>query len=237
MTYEEIIDNVRDLGFSDDAEIEEFGELVPNAVERAVTEINIAVPGAAPRNEHYDFYVGEADKDLIYIDMEDVDNRFMEFAETDMLYKKAVLTDEERAELDELRQKEADGTATEDELIRLAELEEEYRKGVFVKFTDFEIMNESTIILDQTNYRGDFRVIYKRSHERFTGAESQLSQEVPLNRKVHHIVAFLAAYYVWLEDEPTKAAQYYNMYEQKVAEIKAEALNKKPRIRIIPGGI
>lgn len=200
MTYAEIIANIRDLGFSDNDEIEEFGELVPNAIERAVTQINIDVPGAAPRNTQYDFTVAAEDTDLVYVDMEDVDSSFMEFAETNMLYKPST-------------------------------------SNVYTKFTDFDIMNESTIILDPASYDGAFRVIYKKAHTKFTGAEDQLDTQVPLNQKVHHLVEFLAAYYVWLEDEPTKAAQYYNMYEQKIAEIKAEELNKKPRMRILLGGI
>ena len=44
MTYKELIDNIRDLGFSDDSEIDEFEEdvdVIANAINRAITEISI----------------------------------------------------------------------------------------------------------------------------------------------------------------------------------------------------
>ena len=200
MTYQECIDNIRDLGFSDDAEMEEFGELVYNSINRAISEINVAVPGSAPRNEQYDFSVEEADTDLIYIDMEDEDEAFMEFADTAMLYM-------------------ANG------------------KEFYTKFNDFDVVNESTVLLDPTNYNGDFRILYKVAHETFAGTDAQRREELPLARKVHHLVPLLAGYYVWLEDEPTKAAQYYNMYEQRKEEIVQTSQSTKPRVRVLAGGM
>lgn len=41
MNYGQVIDQIRDLGFADDSEIEEFGELVPHAINRAITEISM----------------------------------------------------------------------------------------------------------------------------------------------------------------------------------------------------
>lgn len=237
MTYEEVIANIRDLGFSDNEEIQDFGELVPNAIERAITEINVAVPTAAPRNAYYDFTVDSTTNDPIYIDMEDIDDAFMEFADTEMLFKKTVLTENEKAERAELTEKQSLGTITEEEEVRLTNLNEKENTRTYTRFHDFDIMNESTIILDPTGYDGDFRVIYKKSHERFTGASAQLQEQIPLNRKVHHLVELLAAYYVWIEDEPTKAAQYYNMYETELNEVKMKSMNKKPRMRVLAGGI
>ena len=51
MNYGELKDQIRDMGFSDDAEIEEFGELIPNSINRAIEEINLNV---APIIETYE---------------------------------------------------------------------------------------------------------------------------------------------------------------------------------------
>jgi len=198
MTYQELIDNIRDLGFSDDEEMEEFGELVPNAINRAISEINLDVPGAAPRNKEYDFTVLATDTARMYIDMESVDPDFMEFAETYMLH----------AEPDSV---------------------------VFTEFNDFEVKNESTIVIDPAGYEGTFRVIYKAAHAKFTGNE--LSDTLPLTAAVHYLVPLLASYYVWLEDEPSKAVQYLNRYEQLLEEYKAKLANKRLRVRVLPGGM
>lgn len=198
MTYEQLIAHVRDLGFGEDSEIQGFDEVVPNAINLAIAKINLEVPGSAPRNSEYDFSVDEADEETIYIDMEDIDEDFMEFAETPMLYSK-------------------EGSS------------------FYLRFNNFDIINESTIVLDETEYAGDFRVLYKVSHERFTGTPAQLREELPLARKVHEIVPLLVAYFVWLDDEPSKAAQYYNMYEAAIEAIKEKA--NQPKGRVLEGGI
>lgn len=198
MTYEQLIAHVRDLGFGEDSEIQDFDEVVPNAINLAIAKINLEVPGSAPRNSEYDFSVDEADEETIYIDMEDIDEDFMEFAETPMLYSK-------------------EGSS------------------FYLRFNNFDIINESTIVLDETGCAGDFRVLYKVSHERFTGTAAQLREELPLARKVHHIVPLLVAYFVWLDDDSTKAAQYYNLYREAI-ETLSEAANI-PRGRILEGGI
>ena len=137
------------------------------------------------------------DEEVMYIDMESIDPKFMELAETAMLYAK---------------------------------------DDIYTKFNDFDLMNESTIVFDPTDYEGDFRVLYKVYHDDFT-EDSDLSEEIPLARKVHHIVPLLAGYYVWLEDEPQKAAQYYNLYEQEKTEIEMKSQTNKFKCRVLPGGM
>ena len=41
MNYGQVVEQIRDLGFADDNEIEEFDAIVPNAINRAITEISI----------------------------------------------------------------------------------------------------------------------------------------------------------------------------------------------------
>lgn len=199
MTYQQLIDNIKSLGFSDDAEMQEFAEsgVLYDSINRAIAEINFAVPGSAPRNKEYTFSVDKEDEEVMYIDMESIDPKFMELAETAMLYAK---------------------------------------DDIYNKFNDFDLMNESTIVFDPTDYEGDFRVLYKVYHDDFT-EDSALDEEIPLARKVHHIVPLLAGYYVWLEDEPQKAAQYYNLYEQEKTEIELKSQSNKFKCRVLPGGM
>lgn len=203
MTYQELLNNIRDLGFSDDSEMEDFGELVPNSINRAITEINLEV---APIVERYEFEIAsdtkdadgnvvEGDTGLLYLTMPDIDGNFLDFADTPVRIKS--------------------GDAE-----------------TYIRFADYEIEAEDTLVIDQDKNKGEFRVFYKAAHTPFDG--SQTAEEIPLPKKTHHLVPLLSAYYVWLEDEPTKASQYYNLYEQKKGELSA---NVKPRMRVLEGGI
>lgn len=229
MNYQEVINNIRDLGFSDDSEMEEFGELVPNSINRAITEINLSF---APIIERYEFEITGVDKGFLYITMPDVDEMFLDFADTPVLY--------------------AETTAHRDgNEIKTTEIEH------YDIFSDYDIEANDTIVIDLSKFNGNvpdpekdpdsyavaaektysIRIFYKADHEKFTGSESQLSEELPLPRKAHHLVPLLAAYYVWLEDEPTKAAQYFNTYEQKSQEVLANSQSSHIKIRVLSGGI
>lgn len=192
MLYQDVLNQIRDLGFSDDAEIQDFGELVPNAINRAITEINLEV---APIVERYEFEIADEDTGYLYLTMPDLDATFLDFADTPVRIRKG---------------------DTE----------------MYTSFANYDIEAGDTLVIDQDEHKGEFRVFYKSAHTPFTG--TQTGVEVPLPQKVHHLVPLLAAYYVWLEDEPSKAAQYYNLYEQKKQEMQAGV---KPRMRILEGGI
>lgn len=93
MNYGELKEQIRDLGFAEDAEIEEFDGVVPNAINRAVTEINLLV---APNIGTYTFEQDGKSDDLIYYDMEELTAdedgtiRFLEFADTPVKIGKGV---------------------------------------------------------------------------------------------------------------------------------------------------
>ena len=218
MIYQELINNIRDLGFSDDSEMEEFGELVNNAINRSITEINLEV---APIIERYEFelrgdiddghgkVVEKGDSGFLYITMPDIDDNFLDFADTPVLYSHT-------------RTKGGETVET----------------PLYTRFNDYEIEAGDTIVINVDdlhigkNQTYSFRVFYKVLHVTFDGTQPGLA--IPLPLKVHHLLPLLASYYIWLEDEPTKAAQYYNLYEQKKAEL---TLNAKPRMKVLPGGI
>ena len=62
MNYGELKAQIRDLGFAEDAEIDEFDEVVPNAINRAITEINLIV---TPNIGTYKFEQDGKESDLL----------------------------------------------------------------------------------------------------------------------------------------------------------------------------
>ena len=199
MTYQELINEIRDLGFSDDSESEEFAEagLLYSAINRAITRINLEL---YPIIEKYEFDISDDDTGYLYITMTDIDDLFLDFADMPVLF-------------------ERDGA------------------NFYTKFGDYEIESDNTLVINADKHKGSFRVFYKVAHDTFTGKTSQLKEDLPLQLKVHHLVPLLASYYVWNEDEPTKAAQYLNLFEAEKAELKEQALARKFKVRVVSGGL
>lgn len=199
MTYQELINEIRDLGFSDDSEIEEFAEagLLYSAINRAITRINLEL---YPIIEKYEFDISDDDTGYLYITMTDIDDLFLDFADMPVLF-------------------ERDGA------------------NFYTKFGDYEIEADNTLVINADKNKGSFRVFYKVAHDTFTGKTAQLKEDLPLQLKVHHLVPLLASYYVWNEDDPTKAAQYLNLFESEKAELKEQALARKFKVRVVSGGL
>ena len=199
MTYQELINEIRDLGFSDDSEIEEFAEagLLCSAINRAITRINLEL---YPIIEKYEFDISDDDTGYLYLTMTDIDDMFLDFADMPVLF-------------------ERDGA------------------NFYTKFGDYEIETDNTLVINADKNKGSFRVFYKVAHDTFTGKTAQLKEDLPLQLKVHHLVPLLASYYVWNEDEPTKAAQYLNLFESEKAELKEQALARKFKVRVVSGGL
>jgi hypothetical protein len=224
MTYQELIANIRDLGFSDDDEVTEFGELVPNSINRAITEIATDMSAETPHSGTYEFTLTPDDTGTVYIDMTDdivvpggegepdvtIPTYFIGFADTAMMFKQRYFDEDGQSDPEKDQQ-------------------------FFSKFSDYDVMNHNTVILDADKYNGDFKILYKKAHTPFTGSSEELASDLPLPLKVHHLVPLLSAYYIWLEDEPSKAAQYYNLYEQKLTAIRDA--DNQPKLRILDGGL
>ena len=229
MNYQDVIDNIRDLGFSDDDEMEEFGDLVPNSINRAITMISL---NTDPIIEKYEFEITGVDTGFMYIDMTEVDDMFMDFADVPVMYSEQTAY----RDGDEIKTKET---------------------PYYTPFNNYFIESNNTIVIDADsfnrsipdpeknpneyelaqNHTYSFRICYIADHDPFTGEEKQLRLDLPLPRKAHHLVPLLAAYYVWMEDEPTKAAQYYNLYEQENEKMKAKDSSKNLRVRVLSGGM
>ena len=194
MNYEELKSELVSLGFSDESELNEFGDIVPQALNRAITEINLTI---APIIGTYEFTQTGEDSVLLYYDMEELtredgDVVFLSFADTPVMVG----------------------------------------NGVYRRYNDFEVEQDRILVIDGS-VSGNFKVFYKKAHTPFTVDTDDL-EDIPLPLKAHILVPLLTAYYVWLEDEKTKAVDYYNQYEKLAQNI----LNDKPvRMRILPGGI
>ena len=79
MNYGQVVEQIRDLGFADDNEIEEFDAIVPNAINRAITEISM---NYAPILSHYDITQNFEDEDKNALYEYEMPDDFMKFADT-----------------------------------------------------------------------------------------------------------------------------------------------------------
>lgn len=194
MNYGQLKNEIRDLGFSDSAEMTAFGDIVPNSINRAITQINLK---DAPIIAYYTLTQNGTETGLQEYDIEDLTKvgnvvRFLEFADTPIV--------------------EVSDT--------------EYRP-----FTEYQIEN-NTLILDGS-LSTTLRVFYKKSHT-MLASDTEDSTELELPTKAHHLVPLLASYYIWLEDENSKAVAYYNEYEKEANYMKER---KQRKISIGFGGI
>ena len=100
----------------------------------------------------------------------------------------------------------------------------------FRKFGDYQIEMGHTIVIKVDDYAGMFRIYYNKQCTDITSTTSDaFVPELP--NKVHHLIPLLAAYYLWLDDDAAKAAQYYNMYETELALIMQK--ETAPRMRVV----
>ncbi len=195
MKYEQLKRELINLGFADESELEEFGSIVTDAINRAITEINLTV---APIVGTYEIEQDGTEEDILFYNMPSLTEKdgvvnFLEFADTPV----KIGTD------------------------------------VYRKFSNYEIENGDTLVIDG-RIAGTFKVFYKKAHTPIT-EDTPDDTELELPLKVHTLVPLLAAYYVWIEDEKTKAVDYYNQYEKLSQHVLSESL--KPRMTILSGGI
>ena len=101
-------------------------------------------------------------------------------------------------------------------------------------FGDYTIESDDTLVVPG-NVSGTFKVFYKAQHTPYVAGGSMDEIEIPLKPRLHHLVPLLAAYYVWQDDDPTKAALWRNEYETAANFITSSA--NAPRARLLEGGI
>lgn len=120
-----------------------------------------------------------------------------------------------------------------DGFLELAETPVLYERNdeeIFKKFGDYQVEMGHTLVIDADDLYGSFRVYYSRQCTQVTPeTQNDFVPELPL--KVHHLIPLLAAYYLWIDDDPTKAAQYYNLYETELGLILQK--ENMPRMRVV----
>ena len=119
-----------------------------------------------------------------------------------------------------------------DGFLELAEtpvLFERNGKETYTKFGDYQIEMGHTLVINADENKGTFRVYYYKECTTIDkDTDNSFVPELPL--KVHHLIPLLAAYYLWLDDDVSKASQYYNMFEQ--GKIDVEQKENAPRMRV-----
>lgn len=100
--------------------------------------------------------------------------------------------------------------------------------GVYQRFDNYEIDDSDNSVLIDGSYVGTFALCYVSEHDEFT-LETPDDEDIPLPLKTHHLVPLLASYYVWLDDDMTKAEKYYENYQQEVIALTQD--KNKPRVR------
>lgn len=205
MNYGELKRKIRNLGFGDDADMEDFEEgLVADAINLAIAEIGKTFPVL----DSYEFTIEtptDTNENLgfRYIDMLEEDDGFIDFSKSPVIFKT-----------------ETGRNPTTGEM--------EYVDS-YTSFSDYDIEMGRILVVDQDKHHGKFRVYYQRRHFQFEdGTPDGTELELPV--KVQHLVPLLAARYVWLEDNMSIADKYYNEYQQTYQEILVD--EEKPRMRI-----
>lgn len=267
MTYRELIAQIRDFGFSDDTEIQDFGELISNDINQSITEINIEV---YPIIGTLDFEIKDEDTGYLYIDLTQT---FSEVLTGDGVTTEFELERTPRQILDITyidssgEEQTITGYTLEENVVTFATVPPSGRamtvnyviygdpnfleftktpikvkengvngRDTYETFNDYYIENDRIMVIDADKHKGFFRVFYKRLHDAFKGTDDEMETQLPLDPIVHYLVPLLSSYYIWLDDEPVKAAQYYNLYEQKKRDFLDGKVNK-PRMRVLKGGI
>ena len=100
---------------------------------------------------------------------------------------------------------------------------------IYRKFGDYEVEMGHTVVIKADDYAGSFRIYYsKQCTQVDSNTADTFVPELPL--KCHHLIPLLASYYLWLDDDATKAAQYFNMYETELAVVQTR--EKLPKMRV-----
>lgn len=91
-------------------------------------------------------------------------------------------------------------------------VEGSFSDGKTIKsLNDFIVEKNSVLVLDGT-FKGEFLISYKKKPQEF--AEKTANETViEIDEDAVDLLPLLASYYVWLDDERSRAQEYYNQYE------------------------
>jgi hypothetical protein len=93
-------------------------------------------------------------------------------------------------------------------------------------FADFEIVNNSLVYIN-ANIEGDVTFFYRKSPT-FVTTSTTDGTVITVDKKAEPLVALLASYYIWNDDDPEKAAKWKNEFEDMRNLIQARSVEHKP---------
>ena len=237
MDYAELKSQIRDLGFSDDTEIEEFEEVVPHAINLAIAEINQIVGSVVGTHE-----VELTGDEITIVDMEDAEG-YLELTETPAFIKEITNCHEKKYVAGRKYYKLSnDNVRTYIELIEGVDYNvgddipdnRYWEADTFKVFNNFDSREDGRMLFIRSrNVHGKLKIYYKKQAQQYT-TDTPDETVIDLGRKYHPLIPLLASYYVWLEDDQSKATMYYNRYEMMMNSMVSA---KTPRIRIVTGGL
>lgn len=89
----------------------------------------------------------------------------------------------------------------------------------YVSSKDFRVEGRHVLVLDGTKH-AEYTVFYKKNFLPVTKATPDTT-ELELDYDKEHLLPLLAAWYVWADDDPSKAAKCRNDYEDYVSQLLA----------------
>lgn len=105
--------------------------------------------------------------------------------------------------------------------------------GSIEAFNNYDIDEDRFLVMD-SGIVGSFRFPYKKRVPYVT-SEWEDTEELPIDYKVEDLLPFLAAYYMWLDDDMEIATRWYNEYDARKTAYLEEKEKKKtqnPRAKI-----
>lgn len=94
--------------------------------------------------------------------------------------------------------------------------EGDYSSGnSYVSIKDFQVEQRHILLLDGLK-KVEYTVFFRKNFTQFT-ANTPSTFVIELDSDKEHLLPLLAAWYVWADDEPTKAAKWKNDYEDFTA--------------------
>ena len=97
--------------------------------------------------------------------------------------------------------------------------------GVRTSFTDFSIEAKRKLY---TNGNTSLMEVYYVAYPTRITESTPDDFEIELDKPALPLVPLLASYFIWLDDDERKATMYYNMYDMKLNEIRANSARPAP---------
>lgn len=91
----------------------------------------------------------------------------------------------------------------------------------YLTIKDFQVEKRHVLVLDGLA-KCEYTIFYRKNFTPFTTTTPDAT-EVQLDYDKEHLLPLLAAWYVWADDEPSKASKWRNDYEDYTARLLAES--------------